>query len=172
MLVEFPGGSIREWRTTDLDRLVRYGNNRKIWRNLRDRFPSPYTREAGEAWISYNLIENPQTTFVIAIDDELIGSIGVILGSDIYARSGEIGYWIGEEYWGRGIATQALRAFAPWAFAQFNLMRLWAAVFVENVGSARALEKAGFTREAHFRQAAVKEGRVLDEWVYSRVRDV
>ena len=171
MLIDFPAGSIRDWRPADLDRLVRFADNRKIWRNLRDRFPSPYTREASEAWIAHNLAESPHTNFVIAVDDELVGTIGVILGSDIYARSAEIGYWLGEEFWGQGTATRALRAFVPWAFEEFNLVRVWAAVFVDNLGSARALEKAGFRREAHFRQAAFKEGRVRDEWVYARIRE-
>lgn len=170
MLITLPHGSIRRWRPSDLDRLVRLANNRKIWRNLRDRFPSPYTRAAGEAWIAQTLAESPPTNFAITVDDELAGSIGITLGTDIYARSAEIGYWLGEEYWGRGLAAEALTAFVPWCFEQFNLLRIWAAVFVDNTGSARVLEKAGFMREARFRQAAFKEGRVQDEWIYARVK--
>ncbi|MEP7346083.1 MAG: GNAT family protein, partial [Gemmatimonadaceae bacterium] len=168
MLIQFPRGSIRDWRLDDLDRLVRLADNRKIWRNLRDRFPSPYTRAAGEAWIAHNLAEDPHTAFVIAVEDQLAGSIGLIPGTDIYARSAEIGYWLGEEFWGQGLAADALAAFAPWCFEHFNLIRLWAAVFVDNPGSARVLEKAGFVREAHLKQAAFKDGEAQDEWIYAR----
>lgn len=171
MLIQLTHCSIRDWRATDLDRLVRLGDNRKIWRNLRDRFPSPYTKAAGEAWIAKNQSEEPHTSFVIAVDDELVGSLGIIPGTDIYARSAEIGYWLGEEYWGRGLAAEALAGFAPWCFAHFNLIRLWAAVFVGNPGSARVLEKAGFVREAHLRHAAFKEGMPQDEWLYARVAE-
>jgi len=170
MLITLPHGSIREWRTTDLDHLVRLANNRKIWRNLRDRFPSPYTRADGEAWIARTLAERPPANFAIAVDDELAGSIGITLGTDIYARSAEIGYWLGEEFWGQGLAAEALTALVPWCFEHFNLLRIWAAVFVDNASSARVLEKAGFVREARFRQAAFKEGRVQDEWIYARVK--
>jgi RimJ/RimL family protein N-acetyltransferase len=169
MLIQLPHCSIRDWRPTDLDRLVRLGDNRKIWRNMRDRFPSPYTRAAGEVWIAQAMAQDPHTAFVIAVDDELVGSIGIIPGTDIYARSGEIGYWLGEEYWGRGLAAEALAGFVPWSFEHFNMLRLWAAVWVGNPGSARVLEKAGFVREAHMRMAAFKDGESQDEWVYARV---
>ena len=171
MLIQLSHCSIRDWRSSDLDRLVRLGDNRKIWRNLRDRFPSPYTRGAGEVWLAHCLAEDPHTSFVIAVDDALVGSIGLIPGADIYARSAEVGYWLGEEYWGRGLAAEALGAFAPWCFEQFNMIRLWAAVFVGNDSSARVLEKAGFRREAHLRSAAFKEGAAQDEWLYARIRD-
>ncbi|MFN8581270.1 MAG: GNAT family N-acetyltransferase [Gemmatimonadaceae bacterium] len=168
MRIDLPLCAVRDWEPRDLDRLVRFADNRKIWKNLRDRFPSPYTRAAGEEWIANVTSAKPRTSFVIAVGDELVGSIGVIPGTDIYARSAEVGYWLGEEYWGKGLAAEALSGFVPWAFAEFNLARMWAAVFVTNPGSARVLEKAGFVREATFANAAVKDGEVLDEWIYAR----
>ncbi|MFN8575056.1 MAG: GNAT family protein [Gemmatimonadaceae bacterium] len=168
MRIDLSHCAIRDWREGDLDRLVRLADNRKIWLTLRDRFPSPYTREAGKEWLAAVQAASPPTSFAIAVDDQLAGSIGVIPGTDIYARTAEVGYWLGEEYWGRGLAAEALTGFAPWVAQQFNLLRLWAAVFVNNPGSARVLEKAGFVRDATFKNAAVKDGRVMDEWIYSR----
>lgn len=169
MLIHLPHCSVRDWQPRDIDRLVRLGNNRRIWRNLRDRFPSPYTREAGEQWIAHVQAQDPVTSFVIAVDDQLAGSVGVTPGTDIYARSAEVGYWLGEEYWGRGLAAEALTGFVPWAFERFNLLRIWAAVFVSNPASARVLEKAGFVREATLERAAFKDGQIEDEWLYARV---
>ncbi len=168
MRIDLTHCSIRNWREDDLDRLVRLADNRKIWLALRDRFPSPYTRDAGKEWLGVVLAASPPTTFVIAVEDQLAGSIGIIPGTDIYARTAEVGYWLGEEYWGRGLAAEALNGFAPWVFEEFKLARLWAAVFVNNPGSARVLEKAGFVREATFKNAAVKDGHVIDEWIYAR----
>lgn len=171
MLIAFAKGAIRDWRDDDLDRLVQLGDNRKIWRNLRDRFPSPYTRADGEAWIRQNASVSPRTAFAIEVEGRLAGSIGLILGTDIHARSAEVGYWLGEPYWRRGIATGALQAFVPWCFREFDLVRIWAAVFEDNVASARVLEKAGFEREARLRRSAFKDGRVQDEWLYARLHE-
>jgi [ribosomal protein S5]-alanine N-acetyltransferase len=170
MLIQLANCSIRDYRDDDLDRLVRLGNNPKIWKQVRDRFPNPYTRDAGEAFIAKVKGEDPRVSFAIAVDDLYAGGIGVTLGSDIHARSAEVGYWLGEEYWGRGIAAEALGAFTLWAFAQYDLIRMWASVFTYNPGSARVLEKAGFKLEATFRQAAVKLGVVCDEWHFGRIR--
>lgn len=170
MLLQLSRCTVRDWRVSDLDRLVRLADNRKIWRNLRDRFPNPYTRPDGEAWIAHASSASPPTDFAIAVDDQIVGSIGVTLGTDIYARSGEVGYWLGEEYWGKGIAPEALEAFASWCFDTLGLIRLHAHVFVGNPASARVLEKAGFVREATLLHSAVKEGVAQDEWLYARTR--
>lgn len=159
--------TIRSWRYDDLDALVRHANNRKVWRNLRDAFPHPYTREDGENWLAMALSQDPATNFAIAVDDEAIGGIGLELKSDVFRRSTEIGYWIGERFWGRGIATEAVAALTSWGFANLDIERIYAGVFSWNPASSRVLEKVGYTFEGRLHNAIYKDGRVLDELVYA-----
>ena len=171
MRLELPGGHhIRSYRTGDKPALVAYADNRNVSRNLRDRFPHPYTPEVADWWLKHVAAEEPQTSFAIATTEELIGGIGIELGEDIHHRSGEIGFWLGEPFWGRGIVTAAVTAFTPWVFERFDLLRIWAGVFEGNRASARVLEKAGYAFEGRHRGAVVKDGRVLDELVYAKVR--
>jgi RimJ/RimL family protein N-acetyltransferase len=160
--------TIRSWRPDDAPVIAPLANNYAIWRNLRDRFPHPYAVEDAEAFIARTLERDPQTNYAIAFDDGAIGSIGILPGEDIYRRSAEFGYWLGEPYWGRGYATEAITAFSSWALEHFDLARLYALVFTWNEASARVLEKSGFVREGLSRNAAVKEGRLVDEWVYAK----
>jgi RimJ/RimL family protein N-acetyltransferase len=160
---------IRSYRADDLEALVRYADNPRVAANLRDRFPHPYTLDDGEEWLYAGLRQDPEVSFALATDEELIGTIGLKLGDDVYAHSAEVGYWLGEPYWGRGIATRALQEFSDWAFANFGLLRLHAYVFSDNPASMRVLEKAGFEREGHQRQAVVKSGRVMDQMLYGRL---
>lgn len=161
--------TIREFHVDDAATIAPLANNRAIWLNLRDRFPYPYTLADAEAFIATCRSERPARSFAIGLGDAAIGSIGIIPGSDVYRKSAEIGYWLGEPYWGRGYATEAITGFAEWAFASFDVVRLFAMVFTSNTASARALEKAGFMREATCRCAAIKDGKIRDEWVYARV---
>ena len=131
----------------------------------------PYTLDDARAWIALALSQSPQSHFAIALDDEAIGGIGLTPRDDVHRRSAEIGYWLGEAHWGRGIATAAVRAFTPWALEAYDLLRLDAYVFAGHDSSARVLEKAGYSREGVLRQAAVKQGRVLDIWLYAFLRD-
>jgi len=170
VLVTLDRLTIRDWRVDDAPSIAPLANNRAIWLNLRDRFPHPYTLADAEAFIAMAMAEHPARNFAICLGDAAIGSIGIIPGTDIYRRSAEIGYWLGEPYWGRGYATEAISGFSDWAFEAFDLVRLFAMVFTYNGASGRALEKAGFVREATSRCAAVKNGRIHDEWVFARVR--
>ena len=171
MRLELQGGHhVRSYRAGDKAALVAYADNRNVSRNLRDRFPFPYTPEVADWWLKHVAAEDPATSFAIATAEELIGGIGVELGEDVHHRTGEIGFWLGEPFWGRGIVTAAVRAFTPWAFDRFDLLRIWAGVFESNPASARVLEKAGYAFEGRHRGAVVKEGKVLDELVYARLR--
>ncbi len=171
MQIELPQGTLRPWHPDDVGALVRHADNRNIWRNVRDRFPHPYTAEAAAMWV-HIANENPaEPAFAIAVNGEAVGGIGLILGEDIDRRSAEIGYWLSEEFWGRGIATAAVRALSEYAFAQFDLARIWACVFEWNPGSMRVLEKAGFTREGILRRAATKDGQTIDVVLYAMIRD-
>lgn len=171
--MEIPAGDrvLRPWREGDEPALVKYANNRNVWINLKDLFPHPYTMEDAEAWVQSQKDQDPPTNFAIANADEAIGAIGLRLQSDIYKRSAEVGYWLGEPFWGRGIATHAVRAMTEYAFEQFDLVRLYATVKEWNPASARVLEKCGFTREARLRKSATKDGQTGDLFLYALVRE-
>jgi RimJ/RimL family protein N-acetyltransferase len=138
---------------------------------LRDAFPHPYTPADARRWIQGATSTKPATQFAIVVAGEAAGGIGLILGQDVYRCSAELGFWLGEPLWGRGIATEAVNAITEYAFATFDLCRIAARVFEGNVASRRVLEKAGFQLEGHLRKAVVKEGRTLDEFLYARVQD-
>ncbi len=161
---------LRSWRQSDLASLVRHANNRRIWLNLRDMFPSPYTDEAGRLWLAHATTASPETNFAIEVERAAVGGIGFIPGRDVERISAEVGYWLGESYWGRGIATAAVGALTDFAFANFDLHRMFALPFAENHASRRVLEKAGYTLEAILRTSAVKDGRIRDQALYGRTR--
>ena len=171
MEIELPSCVVRSWTWKDCDALVHHANNRNIWINLRDRFPYPYTREDGKRWLEIVTEIKPETNFAIAVQGEAIGAIGFSIQSDVGYRSAEIGYWLGEEFWGRGIATQALRAVTDYAFEHYDLCRLYAHVFEWNMASARVLEKAGYTLEARLKKSVTKDERTIDQLLYARTTD-
>lgn len=160
---------LRRWHADDLEALVRHANNRNVWVTLRDRFPYPYTEEAGRAWLASSASQDPPTALAIVVDGEAAGGLGIIPGSDVNRHTGEIGYWLGEAYWGRGIATAAVSHFVPWAARTFGLVRVFADVFETNPASMRVLEKCGFAREGVLRKHACKDGRYLDQIIYGVV---
>jgi RimJ/RimL family protein N-acetyltransferase len=158
---------IRSWRRTDLDSLVEHANNRKVWLNLRDAFPHPYTARAGREFLRRMRAMAPQTTFAIAVDGHAVGSVGFVLHSDVERVSAEIGYWLGEAFWGRGIATEALVAVTDHAIRTHDLTRLFAVPFAGNAASCRVLEKAGYVLEGRLRRSAIKDGIVTDQMQYA-----
>ena len=165
-------GSLRPWTADDKPSLVRYANNRKIWLNLRDAFPHPYTEDSADAFLAMVGRQDPVTFFAMATDDEAIGGIGVSLGVDVHRRTAELGYWLAEPYWGRGIVSEAIVAFTDFAFDQFELVRIHAEPYAHNPASCRVLEKAGFVAEGLMRSNAIKDGVLVDQWMYAKVRDV
>jgi RimJ/RimL family protein N-acetyltransferase len=161
---------IREWRRGDEPSLVRHANNRKVWINLRDAFPHPYTMEDARRWVGKAGGEVPLTSYAIVVDGEAVGGIGIVLQPDVFRRSAEIGYWLGEQYWGRGIVTEALRALTEYAFANFDLCRIYAGVFESNPASMRVLEKAGYEFEGRMKKAVTKDGKTMDDFIYAITR--
>ncbi len=162
---------LRPWRDGDEDPLVRHANNRKVWINLRDRFPHPYTLADARAWIALTRHLPADTQFAIEVDGEAAGGIGLDLGQDVHRRSAEIGYWLGEAFWGRGLATEALCALTEFGFVRFDLCRIFACVFEWNPASARVLEKAGYRLEGRLRRSVIKAGRTIDQLIYAVVRE-
>jgi ribosomal-protein-alanine N-acetyltransferase len=162
---------LREWKPGDEGSLVRSANSRRIWRNLRDAFPNPYTLADAEHWIK---IANPTTpigNFAIVVDGAAVGGIGLVLKGDVFRRSAEIGYWLGEQFWGRGIVTEAVRAVTDYAFATFDLCRVYAGVFEWNPASMRVLEKAGYEFECRMKKSVTKDGQTIDELIYAMIRE-
>jgi RimJ/RimL family protein N-acetyltransferase len=137
---------------------------------VRDHFPSPYTLADADLWLERVLGGGPETQFAIEVDGEAAGGIGVFLQEDVARKSAELGYWLGEAYWGRGIMTDAVREFTRYAFDAYDLLRVYALVFEWNPASCRVLEKAGYALEGRLRRAVVKDGHVLDQFVYAVVR--
>ena len=163
--------AVRDWAPSDRSALVRFANNRNIWRNLTDMFPHPYTDADAEWWFSYLAGMHEPTHWAIEVDGLAVGGIGVRLREGILAKSAEFGYWLAEPFWGRGIMTAAAKAVSTFALAHFRLIRLDAAVFEGNPASVRVLEKCGFVREGILRASAVKDGRIIDRVMYALIAD-
>jgi [ribosomal protein S5]-alanine N-acetyltransferase len=167
MKISFGEYCIRSYEYSDKGALVKYANNCNISRVLRDQFPFPYTEEDAEAWLIHARHQEIETNFVIANEQELIGAIGINLQDDVNRFSAEIGYWLAEPFWGKGIATQALKKFTEFTFDNFNLNRIYANVFEGNPASEKILVKAGYIKEATLRKAVFKEGKFLDQYIYA-----
>lgn len=163
--------AIRDWREGDQAALVRHANNVDIWRNLRDIFPNPYTEADADNWIRDVTAQDPRTDFAIDVEGEAVGGIGVRLGEDIHHGSAEIGFWLSEDYWGRGLMTEAVLAMTEFAFERFGVGRIWAGVFERNTASMRVLEKAGYEFEGRLRRAVIKDGEALDQLIYARLSE-
>lgn len=170
MRIEFGEYSIRDWVKEDAGSLARHANNCKVAMWLRDRFPCPYTRSDAQAFLSVVAQQGLRTTFAIATADEAIGGIGLEFGADVHRFTAELGYWLGEPFWGRGIMTDAVQRFTAWAFENFEVHRLYATVFEGNGASARVLEKAGFQREGRLRASVFKNGRIMNQLLYARIK--
>jgi RimJ/RimL family protein N-acetyltransferase len=170
MLLQLGDLKVRSWRKDDLQALLRHANNAKIAANLRDQFPHPYTRRDGIDFLEFARSQEPQCAFAIELGDEAVGGVGFLVGRDIARMSAEMGYWLSEDFWGRGIATRAVTAMSEWAFDNYKLTRVFAMAFAHNAGSIRVLEKSGFVREGVMQRSAIKNGVILDQILFAKVR--
>lgn len=164
---------LRPWRMSDAESLVRSANNPKIAARLRDRFPNPYTTKHAREYLERDArrgADGIEFVLAIEVEGEAVGGIGIVRGNDIERVSAEMGYWLGEPFWGKGIVSAAITNFAPFVMERFGLTRLHADCFTDNPASARVLEKAGFTRESTKRRAAIKLGEIKDMHVYVMLR--
>lgn len=164
---------LRSWTMEDAPGMARLMNNRNILSNLRDGIPYPYTTADGEGYIRGVMEAPPHSQYCWAIAPEgmAVGSIGIFRGVNIHSRTGELGYWLGEDYWGRGIVTRAVEEACARMFETTDLLRIFAEPFAWNTASCRVLEKAGFAYEGTLRKNAVKNGQVIDMRLYALVRD-
>jgi RimJ/RimL family protein N-acetyltransferase len=160
---------LRPWRLDDAEALVRHANNVNVARQLRDRFPHPYTRAAALAFLRFATSTERPSNLAIDVQGEAVGGVGYVPGTDVERYSAEVGYWLGESLWGRGIATEALVLLTDHVFQSENLLRCFALPFADNVGSIRVLEKAGYAREGILQSSSVKYGKPRDQAMYARI---
>jgi [ribosomal protein S5]-alanine N-acetyltransferase len=163
--------TLRPARIEDAESLAQHANNTAIANNMRDRFPNPYLASHGETFIKSVLApENKDLVNIIDIDGEAIGVISLLSQPDVHRLSAEIGYWLGETHWGKGIATEAVKALVDYAFENTDLVRIYGIVFSPNKASAAVLENAGFRFEGTQQKAIYKNGEILDALVYAMVK--
>jgi [ribosomal protein S5]-alanine N-acetyltransferase len=168
MKIDFDDFVIRDWQMEDAPAIARYADNYKIWMNLRDLFPHPYSRQDAEQFITAVMSAAPPRVYAIADSNEAIGSIGLMVKDDVHRFTAELGYWLAEPFWGSGIMTRAVEGIANYALTVMGMHRVFAEPFATNTASVRVLEKAGFLLEGKMRASAVKDGKVLDQYLYAR----
>lgn len=170
MLIPCKKSVLRSWTMEDLNSLVLHANNPKIAENLRDVFPNPYTMENARFFIENVASDKLNLILAIEVDNMAIGAIGIHPQADVYRKNAELGYWIGESYWGRGIMTDAVTAIVDYTFQHFDIHRIYAGVFEYNKASMRILEKCGFELEAILRKVIVKNNKIFDEYLCSKLK--
>jgi len=165
--------NIRTWKMEDAQSLAKALNNKKIHDNLRDGLPFPYTVSDAKDFISAMLATDDNNTFAwaITVDDTAIGSIGVFRKENVHRLTAEMGYYISEEYWGKGIMTEAVKQACNYIFENTDIIRIFADPYASNTGSCRVLEKAGFVYEGTLKKNAVKNGQIADMKMYAIIRD-
>lgn len=171
MKISFCEYYIRSYEIKDKSAIFKYANNYNVTRLLRDQFPFPYTEEDADIWLQQAFSQEVEPNFAIANDKELIGAIGLKGQDDVNKFSAEIGYWLAEPFWGKGIATEAIKILTGYAFNNFNLNRIFAIIYEGNIASEKALIKAGFIKEATLRKAVFKEKKFIDQYIYAILKE-
>lgn len=164
---EFDEIVLSSLKVEHLENYSKYASNIKIWNLFRDEFPNPYTIEDAKNY--FESVKDKNTHFAILFKNKLIGDIHIGKQEDILRKSGMIGYWLAEPYWGRGYMTACIKVITDYSFSKLDINRIFARVFANNVGSKRALEKAGFYREGKFKMAVFKNNEYLDQLQYAKL---
>ena len=161
---------LREWRISDVASLAENADNIHIWNNVRDYFPHPYSEEDGKRFIEMVSVKpKPAVDFAIVVDEKAVGGIGIVPQKDVERISAEMGFWLGEKYWNRGIMTEAVKQMAGYVFTNFPLRKIFTLIYDFNIASQKALQKAGFELEAILKHAAIKNGKIIDLHYYSLI---
>lgn len=155
--------SLRRLVEADKNSLAALANNKKIWDNLRDYFPHPYTLKDAEDFIALTAREEPPVTFGIFREEAFAGVVGLVKKDDVYRKTAEIGYWLGEPFWGRGVTTAAVGLMVDYGFNKLKLERIDAGIFEYNIASQKVLEKCGFALEGVYKNAIFKNEQLLHE---------
>lgn len=164
---------LRAWKTEDAESLARSANNPKIANNLRNVFPNPYTLDDAVWYINDSIAngDKKQINYAIVIEEQAVGGIGIFVKDDVYEKSAELGYWLAEAYWRKGVMTKAVRMVCEEAFEIFDIVRIFAEPFADNAGSRGVLERAGFTCEGTMRNGIYKNGEIHSYCMYSILRE-
>ena len=162
---------LRPWNISDLDSLVKYANNWNIAKNLTDKFPFPYSENSGRAFIEFATKDDPIHIFAIDINGQAVGGIGIHPQDDIHRKNAELGYWLAEPFWGKGVISNAVKQSVDFAFYTFHIARVFARPFGTNLASQKVLEKNGFLLEGRFEKVLFKNNEYLDELIYAVRRE-
>lgn len=162
---------LREWENDDSEELALIANNKKIYDNLRDALPHPYEIEDAKSYISFMRANQKDVGLAIEVDGQLAGSIGAFFKDDVYRKNAEIGYYLGEDYWGKGIMTKAIQSLTQYVFENHDVIRIYAEPFARNIGSRRALEKAGFILEGVLKKSVIKNNIIEDSCIYALIKE-
>lgn len=167
MVLKLRSSILRPWVKSDVQDIVRHADNINIWNNMRDGFPHPYTSAEAEKWIDMCLSNITDVLLAIEVGSVAVGGAGLIRKSDVYSKNMEIGYWLSEDYWNKGIVSEVVAALTEHAFVKLGMKRVYAAVFEYNSASMRILEKSGYKSEAVLKSSVYKNSRFYDEHIYS-----
>lgn len=163
--------TLRPWKKDDIRSLVKFANNWNISKNMTDKFPFPYSEENAKTFIEYATKDNPVHIFAIEIDGNAAGGIGIHLQDDIHRKNAELGYWLAEPYWGRGIISCAIKQIVDFGFKTYDITRIFARPFGTNIASQKVLEKNNFILEGKFEKVLIKNGELEDELIYAIRRE-
>ena len=158
---------LRPWKASDINSLIKYANNWNIAKNLTNQCPHPYTIQDGKAFIEYATKDEPIHIFAIEVNQEAVGGIGIHPQSDIFIKNAEIGYWLGEPFWGHGIVSKAIKQIIQFGFSTFDIERIFARPYGTNFASQKILEKNNFLLEGRYNNILYKNGEYLDELIYA-----
>lgn len=172
MEIQLSKALLRPWKRTDAAALAKHANNEKIAVNMRDGFPFPYTIADAEFWLAMTLKETKHILLAIEVNEEAAGGVGILFKDNVYRLSAEVGYWLGEMHWRKGIVSEAIAKLCDHVFQHTDVVRLYADIFSPNTASMKTIEKAGFHLEAVNKNAVVKNGLLLDQHVYCRLKAV
>jgi RimJ/RimL family protein N-acetyltransferase len=171
MIIETSEFVLRNWKAEDAEDIVRIANNKEIFDNVRDSFPQPYTLKDALDFIAEGKENNGTLLIAIEVNGKAAGNMGVTFKSDVYRKNAEIGYYLSEEHWGKGIMTKVIKKTVEYCFENYDIIRIYAEVFTSNIACIRALEKAGFIHEATFKSNIIKNGVIGDSCIYSILKD-
>ncbi len=170
MEIILANAKLRFWKESDASALSKHANNKKIADNMRDGFPFPYSIDNANTWLAMATKETKHILLAIEVEGEAAGGIGIIFKENVYRFTAEIGYWLGETHWGKGITTEAIIKLSDYIFANISIARLQAEIFSPNIASMKTILKAGYHLEAINKNAVYKNGRLFDQHVYCRLK--
>ncbi len=162
---------LQKLKLSDTNRFAELANNKRLWLNMRDTFPHPYTIGNAISFINFSKKDNDNHIFGIFYNNELVGAVGLHGQEDINRHSVELGYWIGEPHWNKGIATKAVALIVDFGFKNLDINRIFASTIESNLASSRVLEKNNFIFEGVSRKSAFKNNVFLDEYNFSLLKD-